>query len=446
LTLKTVVSSRLGTTGVDLVVVLGVSLLARGAFWLVFEDAQSNDITHWQEVIDVVDAGRNPYDETRFLSWPPLWLVVLVSLDAVAEFLQVSFVTALRAFLILVESTLVVALYHVLLGAGASRAAVRRALLAGIALNPVAIVLIIEHGNNDVIVGLFVVLTLGALLAHARSRDVLAWLGGCLFLGLGVLAKTIPLILTPILAPGARRASSAGRALGWVLFLGPAALGLSVIFVLTPSGVTEHVIKYRSEAGRFGITGFLFIFDRSDLLPVVRWAWVFAVIALVALLWRRLSSEAPLGPERLFLLVALLLLSVPVLGPGYAPQYAYWFLPAFIGTYVLLDHEWRVLLRLAYVIASLTYLWEYAILPHYGQFADQFASDSDWLAEVSDQAYPSGVQTLVRLPLFLVAVLIIVEGVRRLARGAKGSRALVPSAAGAQPVRAARQPEAVDER
>lgn len=135
---------------------LGVSWLVRAAFSIVFEDAHSNDVTHWLVVIDVLDAGGNPY-ETGLLNWPPLWLVVIAAIDAAADFLHVSFLTALRGFLILVESVLVVALYHVLVAAGASRVAVRRALLIGIAVNPVAILLICQHGNSDVIVGLFVV-------------------------------------------------------------------------------------------------------------------------------------------------------------------------------------------------------------------------------------------------------------------------------------------------
>src|SRR6185503_9848672 len=130
---------------------------------------------------------------------------------------------------------LVVTLYLTLLSFGAGRAAVRRALLVGIALNPVAIILVCQHGNSDVQVGLLVTLAVAALGAHRRSRELAAWLGGCLFLGLGVLAKTVPLVLAPLLVPGARRASGTERALGAALLLGPAALGTAVILVLAPS-------------------------------------------------------------------------------------------------------------------------------------------------------------------------------------------------------------------
>ena len=113
-------------------------------------------------------------------------------------------------YLVLIEAVLVVTIYLTLASYGAGRAAVRRALLVGIALNPVAIILVCQHGNSDVQVGLLVTLAVAALGAHHRSRDIAAWLGGCLFLGLGVLAKTVPLVLAP-LAPalGSPHAGSA---------------------------------------------------------------------------------------------------------------------------------------------------------------------------------------------------------------------------------------------
>jgi len=32
-----------------------------------------------------------------------------------------------------------------------------------------------------------------------------------------------------------------------------------------------------------------------------------------------------------------LLAAIPALGPGYAPQYAYWYIPPLLATYPLLD-------------------------------------------------------------------------------------------------------------
>jgi len=146
----------------DLGVVLGAAWLARVAFVVAIGDAHSLDVDFWRTALAALDQGRNPY-ETGVLNWPPLWLVVIAAVDAVAGFLGVAFWTALRVYLVLVESALVVTLYVTLLSFGADRAAVRRALLVGIALNPVAIILVCQHGNSDVQVGLLVTLAVAAL-------------------------------------------------------------------------------------------------------------------------------------------------------------------------------------------------------------------------------------------------------------------------------------------
>ena len=208
----------------DLAIVLGVSWLARVTFVIAIGDAHAVDVDFWQRAVDAGHDGQNPY-ETGVLNWPPFWLQIITLLDAVASQVDTSFWTALRIYLILVESAIVVALYLTLVSVGARGDAVRRALLVGIALNPVAILLVCQHGNSDVNVGLLVVLAIAALIAHQRSRDVVFWLYSCLLLGVGVLAKTVPLVLLPILAPGAKLAGKAGTLLGAALFVGPAALG-----------------------------------------------------------------------------------------------------------------------------------------------------------------------------------------------------------------------------
>src|SRR5687768_6365854 len=124
----------------DLTIVLAASWLARVVFVAAIGDAHSVDVDYWEGALDVLDEGRNPY-ETGVLNWPPLWLEVIVGLDAVADATQASFWSALRIYLVLIESALVVTLYLTLVAVGAPREAVRRALLFGIALNPVTILL-----------------------------------------------------------------------------------------------------------------------------------------------------------------------------------------------------------------------------------------------------------------------------------------------------------------
>jgi hypothetical protein len=454
--------------------VLGVSWLARAVFLVAIGRAHSVDVDSWQRAIAATHEGQNPY-ETGVLNWPPFWLQIIVLLDAVASHVGVSFWEALRAYLILVESAIVVTLYLTLVSVGARRDAVRRALLVGIALNPVAILLVCLHGNSDVNVGLLVTLAVAALIAHWRSRDVVFWLCGCLLLGVGVLAKTVPIVLAPVLAPGARLAGAAGRALGTALFLGPAALGLSVIMALDPDATWRNVIRYRSFPGFFGVQGLLAdvtnvrtwvgpvvvlalvavavvlqrwrrpsredrlspnrifllgallfmavvfglatLFDRLSTINVrPRYATLFTllVIAMVAWLMRRLWQEPPLPPPRLFLLVAVTFMLVVAFGSGYGPQYAYWFIPALVATYVLLDDAWRMLLRIGYVVAGLTYMVEYGFIPWLGAWVPAVFGSSDWTAEVAEFLIPYRL-VLVNVPLFAVYLLVLAAGIGRLA-------------------------------
>jgi hypothetical protein len=410
------VEERLGTSlrpaTRDLVVVLGASLGARAAFIAVFGNVYSSDVDYWRIVLETLDEGRNPY-ETGLLNWPPLWLVLIVGIDAGAELIGISFLSALRVFLIAVECAVVISLYAVLLASGAERASIRRALLIGIALNPVAILLVCQHGNSDVIVGLFVVLALGSLLAYGRSRDVLLWLAACLFVGLGVLAKTVPFVIAPILAPGARSRTHVGTALGVTLVLGPALLGVSIAAAFGPGEVYRHVIRYRSLPGGFGLAGLRDLAD-PGLVSVHSWVFLAAIGALIAWLAYRLSREPPAPPATSFLLAAVLLMLVPVFGPGYGPQYAYWYLPALIGTYVLLDDGWRALLRIAYVVAAVTYIVDYAFVSFLGRNLHALAPDEEWVTRVTDYLTDLDRLTVLRLPLLLVYLLIVAGGFRRL--------------------------------
>lgn len=462
----------------DLAIVLVVSWLARGMFVTAIGDAHSLDVDYWRGALSAQDEGKNPY-ETGVLNWPPLWLVVIVALDYAANLVDVGFLTALRVYLVFVESLVVVALYFALVSLDAERQTVRRALLVGIALNPIAIILICQHGNSDVQVGLLVLLAVAALGGYWRSRDVVLWLCGCLFVGLGVLAKTAPLVIAPILAPGARLASSSGRALGVALVVGPAALGVAVIMALAPAAVLDHVIGYRSTRGFFGVSGMVTEFDVFDqrftvvtlvalaalaglaltwrrwsgtsraspdrsflviagcLIVVLLWiaeafdrftsvdarefyirGFTFVVFAAVAWLGYRLWRSPPLNPRTLFLLVAVIFMLVVAFGPGYGAHYAYWFIPSLVATYVLFDHAWRRLLLVAYAVAILTYAIEYAFVPFLGAYAVAMFGSSAWMTDVSDYLTVPHRWVIFRLPLLLVYLVVIAQGIARLSKEA----------------------------
>ena len=451
-----------------------ISWLARAAFVLAIGDAHSLDVDYWEGALSAQDEGKNPY-ETGVINWPPFWLQVIVTVEAVADLVGIAFWSALRVYLILVESALVVTLYLTLVSVGAARHAVRRAILVGIALNPVMIILVCQHGNSDVQVGLLVTLAAAALIAYRGSRDVLLWLGGGLFLGLGVLAKTAPLVLAPILAPGAARTTVVGRLLGAAMLLGPAALGLSVLLALVPRATLDHVIGYRSTPGFWGLSGILFdLAPRSDRIlaltvavivaaMVAVWLWrrssrgnpslfrtsllallavvlaavlvveglerltpvdtrsefnsAFTLCVLVGVIWLgyRLWREEPLDPSQLFLVIAVTFLVVVALGPGYGAHYAYWFVPALIASYVLLDDSWRWLLRVAWVVAALTYAIEYAFVDFLGAWAVAAFGSSEWMVDFGEYLSVPHHWVLFRIPLFAIYLVLVASGVARLA-------------------------------
>jgi hypothetical protein len=374
--------------------------------------AHSDDLDSWMTVAHQLRIGANPYVTTTIIKWPPFALVVVWLIDHAARAFDVSFFTAMRLALIAAESAIVVVLY-LLMQNFAPRHVVRRLLLVGISLNPIAILFVCQHENIDVFVGLFVALALWALVRFEQTSDPVLWLAGCLALGLGAFAKTVPLALAPLLAPGLRAASKLGRALGAALFLGPIALGLSIVFVLAPRAVFDNVFRYRSIRGYFGITGFLRIVHLDALGGVYDKVFVVALVVctcgLFYLAWHR-----GLGVASTVLLGGLMLAAIVALGPGYGPQYAYWYIPALLATYPLFDPAWQRVLVGFYCIAAVTYVVEYAFLRALGQFLLAFIDGSSFLHRVGGRlSTPSGT-TVLRIPLFVAFLVLLVAGCRRL--------------------------------
>jgi hypothetical protein len=395
----------------DSLVILGCSWVARGAVIAAWpRSAHSDDLDSWIRVAHELNSGANPYVTTSIIKWPPFALVFVWAVDHAARVLDISFFMAMRLALIGAESALAVVLYMLLSLFTPARIA-RRLLIVGISFNPIAILFVCQHENIDVFVGLFVALALWALVTYDRTHDEVPWLAGCLALGLGAFTKTIPLILAPLLAPGLRAASKVGRTLGLSLFLGPIVLGLSIVYVLAPTAVIDNVFRYRSISGYFGVTGLLRLahLDGGAYDHIFTVALIVSVCVLFVAAWRR-----GLGARRTILLAGLLLAAVPALGPGYGPQYAYWYIPALLASYPLFDRGWRAILLAFYAVAAATYIVEYALLRALGRFLVAFFDESHSLLKLSDRLSTPGAQTILRIPLFVAFIALLVAGSRRL--------------------------------
>lgn len=412
----------------DLALVLLVAWGARAGFILLMPSVFSDDVRHWEAVTHALDLGQNPYRVTSYLNWPPLWMQVSWAIGRLSRATQLSFPRILQFVLMLTESAAVVAQFR-LLKLLAPAADLRAILLIGISLNPIAILLICQHGSFDVLVGLWVVLFLTRLVIFYRDGDAMDWLAACLFLGLAVLTKTVPLVLAPLLVQSAHRLGRKALWLGALLVLGPAVLAVSVIFVLAPRDVTHNVIAYRSIGGYFGISGLAAVLGVSKAGEL--WASAFPWGLLGTLMWigRRLWQRADLPGKDLVLLAATLLLAVPTLGPGYAPQYIYWSLPLLVASVVCYVGAWRKLIVGVYAIAALTYVVEYALFSSHGMFLVRLLpGDARVVRWAEEWSTPHG-QTLVRLPLFLAFLATMIGSASLLRRSLSRSReASLPAA------------------
>src|SRR5258706_7953258 len=111
---------------------------------------------------------------------------LIYAVQYVADALGAPFFRVLQVFLILVESVVATLLIKLIQDV-APAAHARKIVLIGLALNPIAILLVCQHCNFDVLVALWLMLFMCSLLTYNRTKDGGYWLGACLFLGLGIL-------------------------------------------------------------------------------------------------------------------------------------------------------------------------------------------------------------------------------------------------------------------
>jgi hypothetical protein len=184
------------------------------------------------------------------------------------------------------------------------------------------------------------------------------------------------------------------------------------VVVFGPHAVLDNVLGYRSIPGYFGITGLL---DLAHLEGVTRaYSRVFTILFIlgIAVMFRALWHRG-LEHRRAILLAGLVLAAIPSLGPGYAPQYAYWFMPALVASYPLFDDAWRRTLLVFYAIGALTFIVDYGLVIGLGHFFNGFFGDTGFVHRLSDRISTPGAQTVERLPLFAAFLVVLAAGWRR---------------------------------
>ena len=370
-------------------------------------EAMSIDLRAWETIAGILASGQNPYNTApHWLRWPPSWMQVIFGLDHLARAFGVPLTTAIRLFLILADA----------LGVLLSGRLIRRLapvsvlgpLLVGWSLNPIAILLVCQHGNFDGLVAVCVLLTLLALVDFLEDADPVSWLRACGWLGIGVLVKTIPITLAPLLATGSRL-SRRTHALGGALVVGPALYGVSVVFVLGPWWVRSRVLGYQGMPGWFGITGLLELAGRADWIPAYRTVFTLAFLAGAA--WLAVRASRGLTPRACVFAAATTLTVIPGLGPGYGAQYLAWSLFLLLALWVVGDRRTRAVLLLFGAVALVTDLADYGLMASHGAFLLHASSNAS-VAHLSAMLATMKWSTLERLPLFGAYLVLIGQLIR----------------------------------
>jgi hypothetical protein len=401
------------SVGREMGIVLLTGLLVRGVVLRMLPPgAISYDLRAWSEVAGFLAAGQNPYNLQPYLSWPPAWMQIVFFLDHVARRLDVPLAMVIRVFLIFVDGASVVLAARLI--RRIAPVSVLWPLLLGWSLNPIAILLVCQHGNFDGLVAICILAALLCLIEFIADRDVAAWLWACCWLGLGVLLKTIPIALAPLLCAG-RQLSRRALALGSVLLVGPALYGLSVIYALGPGPVRARVLDYRGLPGWFGISGLLTIAGEQAWIPFYRILFALALVSYMV--WLAVRMRRQVSPRACVFAAAGILTAIPALGPGYGTQYLAWSLPLLLVLWAIGDRRTRVVLLGFGVVAVLTYLCDYALMSSHGAFLLAISNNPNPAAlRLSQRLATQQGSTLERLPLFAAYLVLVVHLVRATGR------------------------------
>ncbi len=376
------------------VLLLSLTILGRLCFSLFQPDtAYSIDMLHWPLVVQDFAAGNNPYLTTTYLNYFPLWPGFLWLLAKVGLVSQTEVLTAVKIVLTAVECGLILTLGKIshLLSVPAKSSF--RILLWGIALNPICIFLTCQHGQFDVI-GAYAGCIALCFLVKAKLGDTpLCWRASGI-LGVGILAKIFPIFHAPFFAQALQGQSLARKAAHALALTLPPILGAGFLYYFVSEESLRYVIGYRSLQGFFGISGFLQVLRAREVMEFYVQNFKYLVLLLLCVNFF-LAQRARSAPQLVFANALAILLPV-ILGSGYGPQYAYWFLPFLVLSFMIADAPLAKELKFLYAISVATYIFEYCF----------FTSHGALIAPLEPYSRSPEFQTVIRLPMFLSFVAV----------------------------------------
>lgn len=372
--------------------------------------AYSVDLYHWYRIYSEFSVGRNPIVTTPYVNHPPLWAAIIYILGKLSTNFEVSLVHSIQALLMLLETAAAWLLFGILVAIHGISIA-RRILLFGIVLNPISIFLVTQHCQFDLMAIIPILLFLQIMIFESKGNPKFSWLRACFVLGVGVLAKTFPIILTPILTFGSKSRSYKQTILGFVLVILPATIALMISAYFSYEDTVNKIVMYRSIPGYFGISGILALGRQQELSQFYSIAFVGVLFGGLIALGALLSRLTKLDPDIFLFGVALLFLFVVTLGSGYGVQYLSWVLYPWIIIYPWCSRRLQIAAQRVFKIALLTACFEYFLYPDLGASLTKMIS-LEWLNNFSAQFKNPAAQTVSRLPLFIGMLSVLWLGSR----------------------------------
>ncbi len=370
----------------------------------------SQDMDYWVTVAASLRAGQNPYVTTHFLNWPPLWMLCIWGLDTIAQSTQLSLKVVIKSALVIPEIV-------ILFG---SRALLKEltpttpwfpTLLIGLVLNPIAILLTCVHGNFDALVAVWCLVAVGYAVRFSRTLHGSARLASACGIGLGILTKTVPFVLLPLIFIKGRLRPKSESLLAIAFALLPAMVGVGLIYFAAPEAVNEKVIGYRGSPGWYGLSG---IFEAVGWGAFARKVYpsIFFIGVLTVMfgVLKKFAEATQIESRSVLAASIMLLLFVPTFGPGFGLQYAFWTLPLIVVGIPVLGNRFAIGACIHLVATSVVYLWLYGSVPSLGAFLPPLGSyfGVEWGVRI----YTKLESTVVTFPIFLTGAWILYELMR----------------------------------
>jgi hypothetical protein len=401
----------------QLLLLLCVAGAARLA-WLAIlpTGAVSLDLLAWKGLAYALVHHLNPYEISHFYNYPPFWMEIVYGLSQLSVRYDFDIFLSIRLALIAGDLTLLACVY-LLLREMQPTGKFTRLLLVGYCLNPLLILLTVQHANFDSLCMIWVVLFLYFLVRLGNSNDPIDWLCAAGCLGIAVFIKQFPLVLWPLLASGGRRVDWRGWVAAAAMLIGPAILSLAPLYVLSPDAITQNVLEYKGVGSTFGLIGILSLGGGDNLRPIYSAlfaAALFIATIAVAIALRQRPWRFSSGPV---LFSAMLLLALFTLGPGYGSQYWFWVMPLILVCYPNFNRGFRRMIWISMGIVIATNVFEYAVESNLGRFL-YFLFPSAGLQSLSDFfPYPSTHLIWLRLPMSFASLGLLLYGTGTLIRG-----------------------------